>query len=363
MKLDQLTLPYLLPFQSRLGINAFIMTNSITQSTQSVALLIQPPNKRSIPFSPRDALNSNVSASVSAYQPGFTRSPSFEQTLSNVDSIGEDDFQSSRCMTDQKGNHGQNRAKVDNTPSPEDFPYSSAIQALRAYHSIHGNLVIPRRYIIPVGSNGYPKEWHSVDLASTVYNMKWWQRHVRSNQTRVAELNQIGFIWERLQPEWNLVVEALITYNALYGNLLVPVSFVVPHDGSKWPRATWGIQLGRCVRGIRARQDFVRRKPDRVAQLIAMEFVWDLGEYNFRKCLRAIEYYAKLEEDDGGKALRIPNTFVIPSGHDSGWPEDLWSYPLGAKCCAIRQKGLFVKNEPERIAALEEIGFQWYEPG
>jgi hypothetical protein len=32
---------------------------------------------------------------------------------------------------------------------------------------------------------------------------------------------------------------------------------------------------------------------------------------------------------------------------------------VGAKCCAIRQKGLFVKNQPDRISALEEIGFQW----
>jgi len=32
---------------------------------------------------------------------------------------------------------------------------------------------------------------------------------------------------------------------------------------------------------------------------------------------------------------------------------------VGAKCCAIRQKGLFVKDAPERKAALEEIGFQW----
>ncbi len=32
---------------------------------------------------------------------------------------------------------------------------------------------------------------------------------------------------------------------------------------------------------------------------------------------------------------------------------------MGTKCCAIRQKGLFVKSQPDRIAAIEEIGFQW----
>lgn len=301
--------------------------------------------------------------------------------------------------------------------SSESLSYSSIIRALRAYHSIHGNLVIPRRYVIPPGSPEYPVETHNVDLAATVYNMEWWQQHVRYHTTRVAELNQIGFLWERLQPEWNLVVEALITYNALYGNLLVPSSFVVPSgiasvtssmldDNTRnsistklqWPTATWGIPLGRCVRSIRSRQDFVRGKPDRLAQLIAMGFVWDVREHQFRKCFRAIEHYAKyVSTGDIGrkkKALRIPNTFVVPSGQ--GWPKDLWNYPckillfllffpfvstpnskypfsfyllsalflfysyvVGAKCCAIRQKGLFVKNQPDRISALEEIGFQW----
>lgn len=229
----------------------------------------------------------------------------------------------------------------------ESLPYSSVIQALRAYHSIHGNLVIPRRYTIPHGSPEYPIETHNIDLASTVYNMNWWQRHVRYHTERVAELNQIGFLWERLQPEWNLVVEALITYNALHGNLLVPSSFVVPSSSSttittengsstttstngEWPSATWGIPLGRCVRSIRSRQDFVRGKPDRLAQLIAMGFVWDVSEYQFRKFFRAIEYYAKnVSTNDAErkkkKALRIPNTFVVPSGQ--GWPEDLWNYP------------------------------------
>jgi hypothetical protein len=232
--------------------------------------------------------------------------------------------------------------------SAESLPYSSIIQALRAYHSIHGNLVIPRRYVIPPGSTEYPVETHNVDLAATVYNMEWWQQHVRYHTTRVAELNQIGFLWERLQPEWNLVVEALITYNALYGNLLVPSSFVVPSglssgsssmldDNSRnsvstnlqWPSATWGIPLGRCVRSIRSRQDFVRGRSDRLAQLIAMEFVWDVREHQFRKCFRAIEHYAKYVSTGNigrkKKALRIPNTFVVPSGQ--GWPKDLWNYP------------------------------------
>jgi hypothetical protein len=60
-----------------------------------------------------------------------------------------------------------------------------------------------------------------------------------------------------------------------------------------------------------------------------MEFVWDVREHQFRKCFRAIEHYAKYVSTGNigrkKKALRIPNTFVVPSGQ--GWPKDLWNYP------------------------------------
>jgi len=248
-----------------------------------------------------------------------------------------------------------NRHRIKNS---QEISYDSTFEALRAYHKAHGDLVLPRRFIVPFSSE-YPKDWHGVDLSTSVYNMKWWQTNVRYHPSRVSELNELGFVWERLQPEWNIVLEALITYSSINGNLLVPTSFVVPHgDETQWPKATWGIPLGRNVRKIRARQDFVGRRPDRVQQLNAMGFIWDLSDYNFRRCLRAMMWFSKLNEDQY-KALRVPNTFVVPYGHESGWPEDLWGFPLGAKCCAIRQKGLYVRKEPSRVKALTKLGFQW----
>ncbi len=59
------------------------------------------------------------------------------------------------------------------------LPYESAILTLKTFHSLHGHLVIPRRYTIQPSSSQsdlYPKEWHSIDIASTVYNMKWWSK-------------------------------------------------------------------------------------------------------------------------------------------------------------------------------------------
>ncbi len=35
-------------------------------------------------------------------------------------------------------------------------------------------------------------------------------------------LNELGFIWERLQPTRNLLAEGMITYRTTHGNVLVP---------------------------------------------------------------------------------------------------------------------------------------------
>lgn len=247
-----------------------------------------------------------------------------------------------------------------------NIPYDITLQALQAYHSLHGDLVIPRRYIVPKHSPDFPPDWYGLDLSTTVYNMKWWQLHVKERPDRVAELNRLGFVWERLQPEWNLVLEALITYYGIHGDVLVPNKFVVPIGDSQWPRATWGIPLGTSVYRIRARHDFLRgpSAESRRNQLEGLGFVWDVHEECFLKFYEIIWLYARLEQcgpfsqGERTKVLRVPANYVVPQ-KDRRWPEKFWGYPLGVKCHAVRQKGLYVKKHPERRRMLEELGFRW----
>ena len=257
---------------------------------------------------------------------------------------------------------------ADAVPGSLSLPYASALNVLRAYHLRHSDLVLPRRFIVPHDTH-YPKEWHGVDLPGTVYTMRWWQLHVRRHPDRVAELNSLGFVWDRLQPEWNLILEALITYSALYGDVLVPVSFVVPHDDLDYPEATWGISLGKCVHRMRLRHDFLKgpKGAARRSQLNQLSFVWDVKEYVFEKFCAALVHYGKMQAqqrqqqqgdwDVFEQSLQVPSSFCVPC--DASWPRGLWGYPLGAKCAAVRQKGLYVKGDVDRQARLETIGFSW----
>jgi Helicase associated domain len=295
---------------------------------------------------------------------------------SNVGKITDTTIQQQR--TTSIGNKHCNDEKIDlksslqrHTTSKSGLylPYSSAIVALRVYFSINGNLVIPRRYVIHSTQNNstllYPSEWHGVDLSSSVYNMKWWQLHVKQRPDRVSELNELGFVWGRLQPEWNIVLEALLAYYAIHGDVMVPNNFSVPHD-RQWPIAAWGIPLGNVVRRIRTRHDFFRgvQAVDRQYQLDGLGFVWDLQEHRFQKFYNALRHFAIINNlgmystSERTKPLRVPTSFVVPD-NDENWPQYLWNYGLGAKCTALRQKGLYVKDSPRRKEILEQLGFRW----
>lgn len=240
--------------------------------------------------------------------------------------------------------------------------YDSALEVLRSYHAVHGDLVIPRRYVVPEDGR-FPNAWHGVLLACTVYNMKWWQEHVKRRPERVSQLNELGFVWERLQSEWNLVLEALVTFSSLHGHVLVPHKFVVPRT-HEWSKATWGIALGDCVYRIRSRHDFLRGSSaaSRRVQLDGLGFVWDVNDSRYRTFYRALRHYAQLNSagyfsKGANKPLRVPSSYKVPGTPE--WPRGMLGYPLGAKCVAVRQKELYVKGNPHRRQMLDDLGFHW----
>ena len=158
-------------------------------------------------------------------------------------------------------------------------------------------------------------------------------------------------------------MEGMSHYYRLNGNAKVPIAFVVPNT-DPWPKECWGFPLGNVAYRIRSRNDFLSGADamNRRAQMDRLQFVWDVSEINFNKFYMALKHYVRLEQgkildsSSSSRTIQVPYKFVVPSGHEYGWPDDLWDYPLGAKCMAVRQKGLYVKNDPIRKARLEDIG-------
>ena len=230
-----------------------------------------------------------------------------------------------------------------NSCDVSNLPYDSTIRVLVKYHEKYGDLVIPRTFIVP-HSNEWPKEWHGVKLARHVYNRKWWTKHIAKKNDRVAQLNKIGFVWERIQNPWNLFMEAMVTYRSIYGDVMVPASFVVPRDNDEWSKGCWDLPLGNIVHRLRLRHDFLSGDTaiERKNQLDGLGFVWDVSEYNFKKFLTALRIFSTLEQEEHeysmmashsmmASTIRVPSKYVVPSD-DYRWPMILWNYPLGDKC-------------------------------
>ena len=133
-------------------------------------------------------------------------------------------------------------------------------------------------------------------------------------------------------------MEAMATYKSIYGDVMVPASFVVPRDNDEWSKGCWDLPLGNVVHRLRLRHDFLTgdNALERKNQLDNLGFVWDVGEYNFKKFLTALRIFSKLEQEEHehtimASTIRVPSKFVVPSD-DHRWPMILWNYRLGEKC-------------------------------
>jgi hypothetical protein len=229
--------------------------------------------------------------------------------------------------------------------------WSSLAAALRLYREEFGDLVIEERFAVPA-QPPWPEACWGLKLGSHVYSIQFWKRHVARFPARRTELDSIGFIWGRLQSHYNLILEALLAYKELYGDLNVPTKFVCPSE-RPWPKAVWKLRLGARVSAVRSRGHYVGADTARWAQLEAMGFVWEPSDASWEKLYASLVHFHALHNH-----VRVPRTFVVPSG--DGWPEALVGFRVGVAVHNLRARG--AENFPERAALLHALGFVW-DPG
>ena len=133
----------------------------------------------------------------------------------------------------------------------------------------------------------------------------------------------------------------------------VPIKFVVP-DAEGWAAGARGLNLGRQVDKLRQRKKKGTLPHADIAQLDALRFVWSIPEWQWQCVLQSLAVYKELHGDQ-----EVPFAFVVPLEAPS-WPAEMWGLKLGRRVQHIRTRGDFVKDEPERRAELDAMGFRWY---
>ena len=83
-----------------------------------------------------------------------------------------------------------------------------------------------------------------------------------------------------------------------------------------------------------------------------MGFVWDEFERRWELTRDALAVYKELHGD-----LEVPYAFVVPS--EAPWPAEAWGLKLGNSVINIRHSEQYVKDEQERRAELDAMGFVW----
>ena len=219
--------------------------------------------------------------------------------------------------------------------------YPRVQRALTSYRDIHGDMHVPPGYVVPDDIYKWPEEIWGMHLGSVV-------KKIRSGlyySNKREDLERIGFCFEALQTKYTVAKAALLTYQKLNGDMLVPSKFAIPKESEEWPGETWGLNLGALVSNIRSGGSFAEKREE----LINLGFYFNTRIARFELVKLALLKYRDLYGD-----MLVAQSFVVPQ-KSRIWPRGSWGMNLGSIVHGIRGGSRYVEKKEE----LEALGFDY----
>jgi superfamily II DNA or RNA helicase len=200
---------------------------------------------------------------------------------------------------------------------PFDENWNKGHERLVSYLNKTGNCRVPTNY----------KDEDGFKLGSWVAT----QRQNRSAllSKRVALLDEIGFVWNKLEDDWRVGYQRLKAYKELNGNCRVTQTY----------KDQDGFRLGNWV-GVQRSQG--KTTPtERLVQLNDLGFIWDIEEDRWNEGYEHLKDFVEHE----GHCL-VPSQYKNNASFGLGyWVGD--------------QRGRRDATSPERVTLLDELGFVW----
>ncbi len=163
-----------------------------------------------------------------------------------------------------------------------DYLSPPLLRALEAYREHFGHVRVPQSFEVPEGDPGWPIEVQGMNLGRRVAYLRQMRRDQIVPNNDIEKLDAIGFVWDVREWQWQRVLKSLHVYKELHGDLEALSDFVVPSE-APWPEDAWGIKLGNRVLSIRSNEIYVKDRPDRVAELNRIGFIWDVYEEHWQR--------------------------------------------------------------------------------
>jgi hypothetical protein len=233
--------------------------------------------------------------------------------------------------------------------------YENVKAALLNYNDIYGNMFVPFNFEVPDLSMEYeiddidndiswPEETRNMKLGSIVSDIRRGKRYASYR----VDLARMGFDFNpQKRYEYESIKAALLKYQDIYGDMLVPQRFIVLASNISWPEDTRGINLGAAVSFIRRGQSYPDRRED--LERIGFDFNPQTGGYKYKSIKSALLSYQELN----GHML-VPRDFAVLSS-DIRWPKETRGMRLGFVVGNIRSQ---ISNTDHR-EDLESIGFDF----
>jgi hypothetical protein len=101
------------------------------------------------------------------------------------------------------------------------------LPAITTYKQVHGDLQVPFEYVVPSGGEWDPGLWN-MRLGTAVNHIRTNSTFVRERPDRQKQLEELGFVWDEMERQWEVVKGALAMQKQLLGDMTVKQRFVVP---------------------------------------------------------------------------------------------------------------------------------------
>ncbi|MBT7350803.1 hypothetical protein HN803_08580, partial [candidate division WWE3 bacterium] len=198
-----------------------------------------------------------------------------------------------------------------------EYRWSEGYEYLKQYVKENGNSLVSREFVT-----------NKVKLGSWVRTQRHLETDKKLSQDRLQKLNNIGFIWDVNEYQWNEGYKHLKQYVKDNGNALVPSNYKVN-----------GFSLGNWISNNRQN---ISIAPDKSKKLNDLGFVWNLLDYKWNEGYEYLKQYVK-----NNKNTLVPNNYKVDG------------YNLGTWISTQRANKANNIISSENIKSLEDLGFVW----
>jgi len=153
--------------------------------------------------------------------------------------------------------------------------FTLVFEALLRYKELYGDLLVPRKFTISHDDLRWAPELRSLPLGLRVGSIRAGRSF--SNLNQAAMLEEIGFVWDVREHNFEKFLKAYGIYNQLCNqhskiSNIIPVGFCVPDGDESWPRSFWGFKMGYIANTYRKGKQKLSKKKISMLKKVGFAF-------------------------------------------------------------------------------------------